>query len=348
MTDQISGKPVLLAPDNFTPVSRTPWGGVRITRELKKGLPEERVGESWEVSLGPEFPSRAGDEWLADLVAARPDAWLGENSDDVPLVKLLDASEPLSVQIHPSDESPFLAADESGKPEAWYIVAADRGAGLYLGLRDDTTRDAFERALRDGGDLSKLMCFVPVEPGDFFVIEAGTPHAIGAGVTLVEPQRIRRKKKGVTWRYWDWNRRYDSSGRPDPGGEPRALHLEEALAVTRWDEVRGAAFLARISLRDRPDAADAQRRRLASPDGDIASEVFVIDRLSGTGSVGFPSESAFRALTVVRGEVEIGWDGGSLSVSAGRSAAIPAATAIRACRVDRALALVTSVRGRSS
>lgn len=347
MTDQISGKPVLLAPDNFTPISRTPWGGVRITRELKNGLPEQRVGESWEVSLGPEFPSRAGDEWLADLVAARPDAWLG-GSDDVPLVKLLDASEPLSVQIHPSDESRLLAADECGKPEAWYIVAADRGAGLYLGLKDDTSRDAFERTLRDGGDLSKLMCFVPVEPGDFFVIEAGTPHAIGAGVTLVEPQRIRRKKKGVTWRYWDWNRRYDPNGKPDPGGTPRALHLDEALAVTRWDEVRGASFLARISLRDRPDGRTAESHRLASPGGAIASDVFVIDRLSGSGWLGFPAEQAFRALTVVRGEVELVWDGGSLTVPAGRSAAIPAATAIRACRSDGALALVTSVRGRSS
>jgi mannose-6-phosphate isomerase len=347
MTDQISGKPVLLAPDNFTPVSRTPWGGVRITRDLKNGLPEEKVGESWEVSLGPEFPSRAGDEWLADLVAAGPEAWLGD-SEDVPLVKLLDASEPLSVQIHPSDESPLLAADESGKPEAWYVVAADRGAGLYLGLKDDTTRDAFERTLREGGDLSKLMCFVPVEPGDFFVIEAGTPHAIGAGITLVEPQRIRRKKKGVTWRYWDWNRRYDASGKLDPAGTPRALHLDEALAVTRWDDVRGASFLSRISLRDRPDAARPEARRLAGPTGAIASDVFVIDRLSGTGSIGFPAERAFRALTVVRGEVELVSDEGSLVVPAGRSAAIPAATAIRTCRLGQALGLVTSVRGGSS
>jgi mannose-6-phosphate isomerase len=344
MTDQISGRPqiapILLAKDNFTPPSRTPWGGIKIS-EIK-GLIEKRVGESWELSLGPEFPSVAeGGVALSELVARAPLEWLGSAGETAVLVKLLDAREPLSVQIHPSDDGP-VAADECGKPEAWYIVKAEPGAGLYLGLEPGTTREAFEKTLRDGGDLSRLLPFVPVEPGDFFVIEAGTPHAIGAGITLIEPQRVGRKKRGVTYRYWDWNRRYDASGALDPSGTPRALHIEQALAVTRWHDVSGPGFLERISLRDRPGAG-AERRTLASPSGAVTSDVFVIDRLSGTGEVEFPAQAALRALTVVEGAVELAWEGGSLAVPKGRSAAVPA-SAVVSSRLDHALALVSSVR----
>jgi hypothetical protein len=130
------------------------------------------------------------------------------------LVKLLDAAEPLSVQIHPSDDYVGLRPGECGKPEAWYVVERDPGAGLFLGFREGVGAAEVRAALDANADVSRLMHFVPVEPGDFFVIEAGTPHAIGAGVTLVEPQRMIAGSSGVTYRYWDWGRRYDSAGVP--------------------------------------------------------------------------------------------------------------------------------------
>ena len=68
------------------------------------------------------------------------------------------------------------------------------------------------------GDASALLRFVPVAPGDFFTIGPGTPHAIGPGLTLVEPQQVLPGRRGLTYRYWDWNRRYDAEGRPDPQG----------------------------------------------------------------------------------------------------------------------------------
>src|SRR5690606_7976392 len=148
------------------------------------------------------------------------------------LVKLIDTSEPLSVQIHPSNEYPGLSAGECGKPESWYIVAREPGAGLYLGFQRGTTEHDGRAALSGERSLRELLRFVPVEPGDFFVIDAGTPHAIGEGLTLVEPQHVVPGQRGITYRYWDWDRRYDAAGKADPQGSPRPLHVEHALRVT--------------------------------------------------------------------------------------------------------------------
>src|SRR5690606_38348546 len=114
------------------------------------------------------------------------------------------------------------------------------------------------RALAGERSLRELLRFVPVEPGDFFVIDAGTPHAIGEGLTLVEPQHVVPGLRGVTYRYWDWDRRYDAQGRPSPEGEPRALHAEHALAVTRFGAVERDAFVDEIRVRPRPLDVRAQ------------------------------------------------------------------------------------------
>jgi len=298
-------EPALLEPTNFTPPARTPWGGHRI-RALK-GLPGgPRVGESWELSIEPSFPSELADGRRLDALA--PDCAL--------LVKLLDAQDALSVQIHPSDDDPTLGPGEAGKPEAWYVVDREPGAGLWIGLTEDADEARVRACLDAGGDLSALLPFVPVEPGDFFSIEAGTPHCIGPGVFLVEPQRVSPGKRGLTYRYWDWNRTYDAAGRRDPGGAPRALHVEEALRVTRWDLPRGEALLDRIRVRAGAPALGGAPTRRVLVDGPPLS----VARLGGDGVVDLPPRPTLAALTVLAGAVELG----SIRVGAGRSAAVPA------------------------
>jgi mannose-6-phosphate isomerase len=317
-------RPVRLAPDNFTPPTRTPWGGRRI-RPLKGMGEGPRVGESWELSVEPSFPSRtAGGRPLEALLRQDPAGWLGaeaERGGTALLVKLVDADDELSVQIHPSDEHPGLGPDESGKPESWYVVDRDPGAGLYLGLAAGADRAAMERALDEEGDVSALLPFVPVEPGDFFVIEAGTPHCIGRGVLLVEPQRVLPGRRGVTYRYWDWNRRYDAEGRRDPDGRPRALHRREAVAVTDWDLPRGEALLDRIRRRAGPAAPEAPARvePLAGPGG-LSSDALRVARLHGTGAAELPDWELLRAVTVLGGGLRLG----SLALRAGQTAAVPA------------------------
>ena len=208
----ISALPVLLQPDNITPPTRTPWGGTRLGSELKPGLAGRVVGESWELSVEPDFPTHvesAGGPSLDTVIRSDPEGWLGREhelgrSSTALLVKLVDTSAALSVQIHPADDAPFLSSSESGKPESWYVLERDPGAGLYVGLAESATKEELEHTVRSSGAVDRLLQFVPVEPGDFFLIEAGTPHAIGAGITLVEPQRVLPGRRGVTYRYWDW------------------------------------------------------------------------------------------------------------------------------------------------
>jgi hypothetical protein len=310
----------LLAPDNFTGPARTPWGGTRI-RALK-GMAAGQVGESWELSVEPSFPSRfAGGELLSDRIARAPRDWLGaelERGSTALLVKLLDAADELSVQIHPRDDYEGLAPGESGKPECWYVVERDPGACLYIGLRPSVDAAAMSRAL-DGGDVPALLERVVVEPGDFFVIDAGTPHCIGRGVLLVEPQRVLPGRRGVTYRYWDWDRRYDTNGQLDPSGAPRELHRAHALAVTEWDRPRVEPV--------RAGAAQIQRAAHVEALGRGALDVW---RIAGTGPVTLPSPGRLRSLTILEGTIE--------GASAGRTFAIPAVfdgvvTLDRACAI---------------
>lgn len=322
MTDQKNDEVALLCADNFTPQTRTPWGGTRI-RALKHMTPG-LVGESWELSVEPSFPSRCADgELLADRIARAPEAWLGREVSRAGtglLVKLLDAADELSVQIHPRDDYPALAADESGKPECWYVVERDPGAGLYIGLAPGVDEAAMRRAL-ETGDVARLLAFVPVEPGDFFSIDAGTPHCIGRGVMLVEPQRVLPGKRGVTYRYWDWNRRYDAQGHLDPNGEPRALHREHALAVTEWDR--------RALPRVRAGAPDIEGAASIEKLGGGALDVW---RLTGTGTIALPGAGSLRALTVLEGTAIAG---------AGRTLAIAARFAGE-IRLERACAILSA------
>lgn len=297
-------QPILLRPDNFCPPSRTPWGGTKIATRYK-GLSPRVIGESWEISVEPDFPSRT-----------EPDGAPLDEPTTL-LVKLLDAADVLSVQIHPSDEYPGLAPGECGKPESWYVVEREPGGALYIGLRDGVDAPAMRGALQRGEDVSALLVHVPVEPGDFFVIEAGTPHAIGAGVTLVEPQRVVPGQRGVTYRYWDWNRTYD--------GKSRELHVEHALAVTRWDAPRGEAFVDSIRHRAGAPALDAPLRieSLVAPGGRLSSRFLQVHRLAGTGRTEIPARETLLGLTVLDGEVTLD----DVVVGRGRSAVIPGAAA---------------------
>jgi mannose-6-phosphate isomerase class I len=334
-------KPIRLRFDNFTPPTRTPWGGRRLLREYKRGLDvgvvpvDAPVGESWELSTSDEFHSltEAGEP-LGQLIARDPAGMLGAEARingqfTSLLVKWLDAGDNLSLQIHPEDNHDGLQAGQTGKLEAWYVVAHDPGAGLYLGFRPGVARGEVEEAIASGTDLNALMSFVPVQRGDIALLEPGTPHAVGKGVTLIEPQLVAPGLNAVTYRYWDWNRRYAADGVPDRAGKPRTLHVRDALAVTRWDRAADPAWLAsrRASL-GWPDAnAPARIEPMCGPDRDcaVASSRLRMSRLCGNGPAQVPGWNALRALTVVEGEVVLATGEDAMTVVKGCTVAIPAA-----------------------
>ncbi|MCG8421831.1 MAG: class I mannose-6-phosphate isomerase [Proteobacteria bacterium] len=345
-------RPRLLRPDNFTPACRTPWGGRRILDQYKRGLSLGEAGrvpvcgESWEISVEPSFPSRFGDDdaRLGDAIRAAPAAWLGRDStcrgDNQTrlLIKLLDARDNLSVQVHPTDDDPALAAGESGKVEAWYVLDAEPGSGIYLGFRDGVARGDVEQCLRRGGHLDQFMNFVPVTAGDAFVIPPGTVHAVGAGLTLLEPQSITPGCCGATYRYWDWQRRYDRAGRLSPTGRPRPLHIERALAVTRWDGRRGDAFVA--GCRSTPESlTDGAFSRTVI----VACSQFILERWSGCGILDIPAIGTLLAVVCVAGSAHVRHARGAVAIRRGQSMVIPAATGdIQVMSGDEPVALLVT------
>ncbi len=241
---RMSQSVIALDPRNFTSIVRTPWAGSALASSIKTTFaasPNQKIGESWEISCDPEAPSRLACDptlTLNQLIQADPEAYLsgnlvaaGRTSCDI-LVKLLNADSPLSLQIHPSDSNAALNASECGKPESWLVLNAAPGAGLYLGFRQPLPVPEIQSRLESGTFDSDLLQFVPVSPGDFFEIEPHVPHAIGPGVILLEPQRIIAGKSGKTWRLWDWNRRYNQSGELDnDNGRPRELHINHSMPL---------------------------------------------------------------------------------------------------------------------
>ena len=245
----------LLTADNFTPLARTPWAGKDIGDSFKPGHQGLLVGEAWEFSCDPELPSRilhkgkAG--WtLGQLIKAFPAETLSKEqlaktgSSCELLVKLINAKSPLSLQVHPEDKDTHLAEGECGKPESWLVLSAKKGAGLYLGFSQKMTKKELAALLRAGKDIKPFLQFVPVKAGDFFEIKPGVPHAIGDGVTLLEPQRIKEGQSGKTYRLWDWQRLYDDAGHLDmENGSPRPLHIEAGLKLIDPQTQVGEGFV---------------------------------------------------------------------------------------------------------
>jgi len=255
--------PILLQPTRFTPLSKTPWAGNNIGLKFKSEFisnPGELcIGEAWEFSCDPSFPSllQSSGQSLIDLVEQFPveilSAPLREKTGDFCeiLLKLIDAAQPLSLQVHPSDDDPSLKPGECGKPESWLVLDAKPGAGMYLGFSQAISRENLREALLDGAKAKELLHFVPAHPGDYFEIQPGVPHAIGPGVTLLEPQRIARGKSGKTYRLWDWGRKYNADGHLDlENGQGRELHLEIGMRLINPELQVGDKFVA--TTRRRP------------------------------------------------------------------------------------------------
>ena len=349
-------KAVTLQAGNFTPPSRTPWGGTQLVDRYKAGLDlpgiaesPRVVGESWELCVGPEFPSHTTDgASLREVITGNPAPWLGgeaaQGSTSL-LVKWIDTADNLSVQIHPTDAYAKLGPDEGGKPECWYVVDAKPEAGIYLGLAENTDLLAMRQAIDSGDDVSRLLHFVSVAPGDFFLIDAGTPHAIGAGLTLVEPQRVMPGRKGITYRYWDWNRRYDPDGAPSADGQLRQLHIEEALEVTAWERARGEPLIQQIANRAGPALINGQAtvHPLCGATAPLPSPNFSVDRVVGSGRVDLPIRNRLHALVVIEGRVTIEHGNGGLNLRAGQSAALPAALGAVSLKLEGTHAILCAV-----
>ena len=207
------------------------WGGTYF-KKFNKGTSFDRVSECWELSVRDNDSSiiASGKDEGKRLVDVLTKEDIGPVMDRFPyfplLIKLIDAKENLSVQVHPSDDYALKYEQSFGKSEMWHIISADEGSGLYVGLNRDYTKEEIERALKEGSILNCLN-FFKVKPGDTFVINPGTIHAIGAGVRLIEIQQ----NSNLTYRLYDYNR-------VDKDGNPRELHIKKALDVIDYHQYK--------------------------------------------------------------------------------------------------------------
>jgi mannose-6-phosphate isomerase len=227
----------MLYPLKFKPFFKDKiWGGDKIKKILHRPVADmKNCGESWEISAIEDNVSVVANGFFADdndlneLIEVYMGELLGDKVYDkyglgFPLlIKYIDATDDLSVQVHPDDKLAQERYGMNGKTEMWYVIQADEGAGLYVGFQDGVTRDQYWDAV-ESGTIDQLLCFYPVKKGDLFFIPAGTVHAIGKGVLLAEIQQ----PSDVTYRIFDWNR-------VDEQGNSRELHVDEAFDAIHFE-----------------------------------------------------------------------------------------------------------------
>lgn len=205
------------------------WGGNRLRTEFGKELECDPLAETWECSTHPEGSSIvASGKWkgqtLTEVLRAHPE-YLGSqpcsSKGELPiLIKFIDAKKDLSVQVHPDDA--YAKEHENGqlgKTEMWYVMDAAKDAKLIYGFYHDMTQEMLKESLEDG-TIEKYLQKVKIKKDDVFFVEAGTVHAIGAGVLIAEIQ----ENSDLTYRMYDYNRL-------DKDGKPRTLHKQKAIEV---------------------------------------------------------------------------------------------------------------------
>ncbi len=297
-----------LSPIRMLPAYRsgaaTPWGGSRLGTLFGRALPDERTGESLEISAIPGLNSR--DEQgrtLEALLALYGERLTGKGlcSPFPLLLKLIDAKDRLSVQVHPDDAYAAKHENKLGKTEAWVILCADEGAQLVYGVRDNVTKEALMNASLHGSAVETLLRFVPVKAGDAFYIPAGTVHAVGGGIVLYEIQQ----SSDVTYRFYDWDRM-------DAEGKKRELHLKKALDVTDTERRLDA-------VRPQPLPLDGTGERTLV----LNSPFFTVERYRRCENAFLPSQGVCQMATAIE-ETAIVWENGTLSLRPGDSALLPA------------------------
>jgi mannose-6-phosphate isomerase len=206
------------------------WGGRRLADLLKAPLSGDGpIGEAWLLSDRDDHPSKVAagplkGRTIRQLLEQSTEQLLGSLARRFRrfplLLKFLDASKMVSVQVHPSDrQTEYLPAGESGKTEAWVVLEAGSESRIYAGLKPESTADVLRRALADKTVADHLASFTP-RPGDAVFLRAGTVHSLGGGVVVFEVQ----ENSDVTFRLYDWNR-IDART-----GQPRSLQIDQALA----------------------------------------------------------------------------------------------------------------------
>ena len=277
------------------------WGGTRLKTEFGFKTDKDIAAEGWMLSchkdgtntvLNGVYEGKPLDEVLT----------LWGLKDKFPiLIKLIDAKDRLSVQVHPDNKYALENEGEFGKTEMWYVVDCEDGAQLIYGFKYKISKDEFEKRIKDN-TLDEVMNYVPVKKGDVFFIKSGTLHAIGKGILIAEIQQ----NSNTTYRVSDY-------GRLGADGKPRELHIQKAVDVT---------------LTDKPtvpygDVGETNNYEYGTERQLAACEYFKTTKLDLEGEREINTENGFVSLLVLSGEINVKYDSGVVKAQKGGSIFIP-------------------------
>ena len=287
------------------------WGGTRLSKEYGVQSDLNIQAEAWVLSCHKDGASvvlggRYDGMTLSDVIGEKGKEILGKNAgkfDYFPiLIKLIDAKDDLSVQVHPDDGYAMKNEGQYGKTEAWYILDCDEGAELIYGLNRDMTKQELKASIEQG-TLLDCVNRVKVKKGDIFLIESGTLHAIGKGILLAEIQQ----NSNVTYRVYDYGRLQN--------GKPRELHIEKAV-----DVINLKAAPCDGKPQGEEESFDGYKKTLL-----VSCPLFTVNRLEIAEKAALAAdESSFVSLVAVEGNGVLMKDDICMTLYKGESIFVPA------------------------
>lgn len=293
------------------PIKDYLWGGRRLIDEYKFTADGDIAAEAWLLSCHKDGTNiiKNGSlkgETLTNVIEMWGKKALGANCDNFSyfplLIKLIDARDRLSLQVHPDDEYALRVEGEFGKTEMWYVVDCDEGAELIYGLTSEITKEEFEKRIADN-TIEQFCNKVPVSKGDVFFISSGTLHAIGKGILIAEVQQ----NSNSTYRVSDYGRR-------GADGKLRELHIEKAVDVT---------------LLNKPTLPYGKVGNITEFDNFTQRELsrcnlFSVDLIKLNGEAEFGREDSFVSVVVLNGECSYSFGGEETILKKGSSIFLPA------------------------
>ncbi|AKG74998.1 mannose-6-phosphate isomerase, class I [Salinicoccus halodurans] len=298
------------------------WGGTKLREEYGYEIPSETTGEAWVVSAHPNGASRVSrgkleGKTLDQLWKNRGELFNKKSDGEYPLlVKILDAADDLSVQVHPDDRyAQEVEGVPYGKTECWYVLDAEQGANLILG-HTAADKAGFEKMVNQG-EWEQLFRYVKVQKGDFVYVPSGTIHAIGRGITILEVQQ----SSDITYRVYDYDRK-------DKAGNTRELHLDKAKAVTQ------------IPHEDVPlsfetmENGDLKIRQL------VKEHYFTVEKWEVSGKAGHRVTADFLQVNVLEGKGSIEAEGEKYDLAKGIHFILP--NGVRDIKLDGEMELIVS------
>lgn len=306
------------------------WGGEKLKDDYGKKTKCTPCAESWELSFHKDGMSKINrKKTLLEVVTGEE---LGENTQAFStfpvLTKFIDAAQDLSIQVHPSDGYAMQHEGGWGKTEMWYIVQAEKNAGIYLGFNRDVSREELETAIRENR-LTQLLKFHKVKAGESYFIPAGTIHAIGKGCLVYEIQQ----NSNLTYRVYDY-------GRTSRDGKPRELHVEKALDVTCLHYNERARLGEEVwELYAKHILEEAVRKKPQEDDLLGCCKYFSVRKITNKVQALTADEKSFQCITCVQGRGKVA----GKAVSAGDTLFVPAGYGSYALKGEMQL-ILTEIR----